>query len=157
MMAVMNNWDLKNVNNSVYSDKANDRQIFLVNDIGASFGTNGLSWTRARSKGNIESFKGSKFITHSTDTEVDFATPKAPTGVLIASVGFTAKDFAMRSGLAWIGNNVPRADAKWMGSLLGQLSHQQLADAFRAGNFPADQIEAYVEIVESRIAELQKL
>jgi hypothetical protein len=157
MMAVMNNWDLKNVNNSVYSDKQNDRQIFLVNDIGASFGTNGLSWTRARSKGNIDSFKGSKFITRTTDTEVDFGTPKAPAGVLIASVGLTAKSFAMRSGLEWIGKNVPREDAKWMGSLLGQLSHQQLTDAFRAGNFPADQIEAYVEIVESRIKELQQL
>jgi hypothetical protein len=157
MMAVMNNWDLKNVNNSVYSDEKNDRQIFLVNDIGATFGTNGLSWTRARSKGNIDSFKGSKFITRMTDTEVDFGTPKAPAGILIASVGLTAKSYAMRSGLDWIGNNVPREDAKWMGSLLGQLSHQQLTDAFRAGNFPADQIEAYVTIVESRIAELQKL
>jgi len=157
MMAVMNNWDLKDVNNSVYSDEKNDRQIFLLNDIGASFGTNGLSWTRARSKGNINSFKGSKFITRTSDTEVDFATPKAPTGILVASVGLTAKSYAMRSGLDWIGNNVPREDAKWMGSLLGQLSHQQLTDAFRAGNFPADQIEAYVEVVESRIKELQQL
>jgi hypothetical protein len=157
MMAVMNNWDLKNDNNSVYSDKDNDRQIFLVNDIGATFGTNGLSWTRARSKGNIDSFKDSKFITRSTDTEVDFGTPKAPAGILVASVGFTAKQFASRSGLNWIGKNVPREDAKWMGSLLGQLTHEQLTDAFRAGNFPEDQIGAYVEIVESRIAELKKL
>ncbi len=157
MMAVMNNWDLKDVNNSVYSEDKNDRQIFMLNDIGATFGTNGLSWTRARSKGNINSFKGSKFITRTTDTEVDFATPKAPTGILVASAGLMAKQYAMRSGLDWIGNNVPREDAKWMGSLLGQLSHQQLTDAFRAGNFPADQIEAYVEVVESRIKELQQL
>jgi len=157
MMAVMNNWDLKDVNNSVYSDEKNDRQIFLLNDIGATFGTNGLSWTRARSKGNINSFKGSKFITRTSETEVDFATPKAPTGILVASAGLTAKSYAMRSGLDWIGNNVPREDAKWMGSLLGQLSHQQLIDAFRAGNFPSDQIQAYVEVVESRIKELQQL
>jgi hypothetical protein len=44
-----------------------------------------------------------------------------------------------------------------MGSLLGQLTHAQLVDAFRAGNFPAEDIDSYVSIVESRIAELQKL
>lgn len=157
MMAVMNNWDLKDVNNSVYSVEGSDKQLFLCNDIGASFGTNGLSWTRARSKGNINSFKGSKFITHMSDAEVDFATPKRPTGLLIATAGATAKEFSMRSGLDWIGNNIPRQDARWMGHMLGQLSHQQLVDAFRAGHFPPDQIDAYVEVVESRINELKAL
>jgi hypothetical protein len=157
MMAVMNNWDLKDENNSVYYDKKTDRQVFLINDVGATFGANGLGFSRARSKGNIDSFKGSKFITRSTDTEVDFATPKAPAGVLIASFGFSAKQYASRAGLDWIGNNIPRADARWMGSLLSQLTHEQLTDAFRAGNFPADQIDAYVEIIESRIQELKHL
>ena len=133
MMAVMNNWDLKDANNSVYSDKANGSQIFLVNDVGATFGANGLGWTRARSKGNIASFRGSKFVTRLTDTEVDFATPKAPTGILLATAGTSIKSYVMRSGLDWIGDHIPRADARWMGALLGQLTHEQLVDAFRAG------------------------
>jgi hypothetical protein len=112
----------------------------------------------ARSKGNIGTFEGSKFIERETDTEVDFATPKAPTARLIETGGVPeAKDFSMRVGLEWIGKNVPRRDAKWMGSLLSQLSHQQLVDAFRAGHFPPDQIDAYVQIVESRIRELAAL
>lgn len=157
MMAVMNNWDLKDVNNSVYSDKTTGSQIFLVNDVGATFGANGVGFTRAGSKGNIKSFKDSKFIKRLTETEVDFSTPKPPTGVLITSLGASAKSYFMRAGLSWIGNNIPRADARWMGTLLGQLSHQQLVDAFRAGDFPADAVASYVGIVESRIAELKKL
>ena len=61
----------------------------------------------------------------------------------------------MRSGMDWIGNNIPRQDAHWVGVLLGQLSHQQLVDAFRAGNFPATEIEIYVKVVERRILDLK--
>jgi hypothetical protein len=158
MMAVMNNWDLKDSNNAVFRDKKSDSDILLVSDIGATFGTNGLSWTVARSKGNIGTFKESKFITRETDTEVDFATPKPPTALLIETGGIPeVKDYAMRKGLDWIGRNVPRADARWMGSLLEQLTHRQLVDAFRAGHFPAEEIDAYVNIVESRIQELKSL
>ena len=157
MMAVMNNWDLKDVNNAVFLDAKTGREIFLASDIGATFGTNGLSWTKARSKGNISSFKNSRFILRASDTELDFATPRPPTAVLVETAGFSAKEYANRSGLNWIGNNIPRADARWIGSLLKQLTHQQLVDAFRAGNFPPDQIDAYVEVVESRIQELSQL
>jgi len=158
MMAVMNNWDLKDVNNAVFRDKKAGEDILLVSDVGATFGTNGLSWTVARSKGNIGTFKESKFITHATDKDVDFATPKPPTARLIETGGIPeTRDYASRVGFEWIGHDVPRADARWMGSLLGQLSHQQLVDAFRAGHFPDDEIDAYVGIVESRIQELQGL
>ena len=57
----------------------------------------------------------------------------------------------------WIGQDIPREDARWIGSLLGQLSHQQLADAFRAGNFPPESIEQYVSVLEDRIAKLKAL
>jgi len=82
MMAVMNNWDLKDVNNAVYSDKSSDRDIFLTSDIGATFGTNGLSWTKDRSKGDVDTFQRSKFITRQSDTTVDFGTPAAPAKIL---------------------------------------------------------------------------
>src|SRR5689334_6680972 len=72
MMAVMNNWDLKDENNSVYSDSRTGRELFLMSDVGATFGTNGLSWTNARSKGNADSFKDSKFIEKTTATTVSF-------------------------------------------------------------------------------------
>lgn len=157
MMAVMNNWDLKDVNNAVFMDKKGNQQIFLVSDVGATFGSNGVSWTKSRSKGNIDSFKSSGFIESTTGSTVSFSTPKKPTGILFASLGTTAKSFAMRKDLDWIGNDIPIQDARWMGGMLGQLSHQQLLDAFRAANFSDDEVKAYVDVVESRITELKKL
>ena len=156
-MAVINNWDLKDVNNAVYEDEKNRRQLFIVSDIGATFGTNKLSWTRAQSKGNVESFKDSKFITRSTDTEVDFATPSAPTALLAETAGFGIVPYAKRSGLNWIGKNIPREDVRWIATLLGQLTHEQLMDAFRAGNFPPDEVAIYVTYLENRIIELKNL
>ena len=35
-MAVMNNWDLKDVNNAVYSEQNSNRAIFLTSDVGAT-------------------------------------------------------------------------------------------------------------------------
>lgn len=157
MMAVMNNWDLKDVNNAVFMDKKRNQQIFLVSDIGATFGSNGVSWSKSRSKGNIDSFKSSGFIQSATSSTVSFSTPKKPTGILLATLGATAKSFAMRKDLDWIGNDIPIQDARWIGGLLSQLSHKQLQDAFRAGNFSDEDVKVYVDVVESRINELKKL
>jgi len=153
MMAVMNNWDLKDENNAVYSNKSSDRDILLTSDIGATFGTNGLSWTKDRSKGDVDTFQKSKFITHQTDGLIDFGTPAAPVPLLAVK----AKQYQIRRDLEWIGKEIPIADARWIGSLLKQLSHQQLVDAFRAGHFPPDEIDEYVAVVEERIQELSKL
>ena len=153
MMAVMNNWDLKDVNNAVYEDQGSNRDLFLTSDIGATFGTNGLSWSKSRSKGDVDTFEKSKFITRSNKSDVDFATPAAPNAILIAR----PNRYQKRRDLEWIGKKIPVDDARWIGSLLKQLSHKQLVDAFRAGGFPAEDIQKYVEIVESRISELAAL
>jgi hypothetical protein len=157
MMAVINNWDLKDVNNAVYTDKATGHQTFLVSDIGATFATNSLQTSRAQDKGNVKNYVGSKFITGTTPTTVNFGTPSAPTGVLVKSGGVLAANYVKRRGYDWIGNDIPREDARWIGSMLGQLTHEQLADAFRAGNFPPDSIDQYVAVLESRIAQLKAL
>ena len=157
MMAVLNNWDLKDVNNAVYSDSKTGQQLFLVSDVGATFGSNGLEFSKERAKGNIDSFKDSKFVTKVTATTVSFGTPSSPTGVLLASFGGSVKSYAMRKNLEWIGRDIPIEDARWIGAELGHLSHKQLVDAFRAGNFPAAAIDDYVAVVENRIAELKHL
>jgi hypothetical protein len=157
MMAVLNNWDLKDVNNAVYTNKKTGHQIFLVSDIGATFATNSLENSRAQDKGNVNNYVNSKFITKTTASTVDFGTPAAPTGALIKSAGFLAPDYVKRRGFEWIGQNIPREDARWIGSMLGQLTHQQLVDAFRAGNFPPESIDQYVSVLEARIAQLKAL
>ncbi len=157
MMAVLNNWDLKDVNNAVFSDDKHDRQIFLVSDIGATFASNDEHVRHDTDKGNLASYEHSKFITKKTDKEVSFGTPMLPAGLLLRQGPVLLGETVRRSALDWIGHDIPIADAKWVGGLLGQLSHAQLEDAFRAGNFPDDQREAFVKIVEDRIAELKAL
>lgn len=157
MMAVLNSWDLKDVNNAVYTDKKSGHQIFLVSDIGATFATNSLETSRAQDKGNVKNYVDSKFITKTTATTVDFGTPGAPTGVLLKTAGVMSRDYFRRRGFEWIGQNIPREDARWVGGMLAQLTHQQLVDAFRAGNFPASSIDQYVSVLETRIAQLKAL
>jgi hypothetical protein len=156
-MAVLNNWDLKDVNNAVYTNKKTGHQIFLVSDIGATFATNSLETSRTQDKGNVNNYVNSKFITRTSATTVDFGTPAAPTGALIKTAGFLTPDYVKRRGFDWIGQNIPREDARWVGSMLGQLTHQQLVDAFRAGNFPPESIDQYVTVLEGRIAQLKAL
>ena len=153
MMALMNNWDLKDSNNAVFEDRRSGEDIFLTSDIGATFGTNGLSWDTNRSKGDVDTFEKSKFITNESAGKVDFATPAAFNPDLVQDV----VQYPMRRGLEWIGKNIPIADARWIGSLLKQLSHQQLVDAFRAGHFPPQDVDTYVSVVEGRIKELAAL
>ena len=157
MMAVMNNWDLKDSNTAVYEARNRQEQFFLVSDLGASFGTTTIQFPSAGSKGDAHNYERSKFITRNDGVVVDFATPSAPTGLLAKSMGFAAMAFVQHQKMDWIGNNIPVPDAHWMGTMLGQLSHKQLVDAFRAGNFPPDVVERYVTVMEDRIHELQGL
>jgi hypothetical protein len=157
MMALLNSWDLKDENNSVYEDKKNDRQIFLVSDTGTAFGRTGLHFTNGPSKDNVGAYVRSRFITKKTATVVSFANPSPSWSLLAETLGFGIKQFLRRQGMLWIGRNIPIQDARWIGGLLGQLSHQQLVDAFRAANYPPDQIDQFVTTVESRIKALNDL
>jgi hypothetical protein len=59
--------------------------------------------------------------------------------------------------MGWVGKHIPRADAKWIGSLLSQLTPDQIHDAFRAAGYSSDQIDAYSQAVLARIKELNDL
>jgi hypothetical protein len=157
MIALVNSWDLKDDNNSVYEDKKNDRQLFLVSDTGSSLGRNGLHFVNSLSKNNLPAYEKSKFITHATADSVDFAAPAPSPSLLLETLGFGIKQYLRREHMLWIGRHIPRKDARWIGSLLGQLSHQQLADAFRAAGYTPDEVEGFTRVVESRIRQLNAL
>ena len=82
LMALINNWDLKDENNSVYEEKAADdaspKLRYAVTDLGSSFGTTGLSWSHSVGKGNLKSYRHSKFIRKVTPEYIDFAVPSRP-------------------------------------------------------------------------------
>lgn len=157
MMAVLNSYDLKSENNAVYSDKKTGGQLYLVSDTGASFGTNSVRMKNVNGKGNVDKYAESKFITHQTDAEVSFGTPAPPTDLLMESGGLLSPLYFKDRGYDWIGDDIPRTDAHWIGSLLGQLTHQQLVDAFRAAQFTPEETTKYVSVLEDRIAQLKAL
>ncbi len=66
-------------------------------------------------------------------------------------------EFARRLGLRWIGRNIPRSDAKWIGKLLALLSRDQIRDAFRAAGYTSDEVEGFTQVVLKRIAALNEL
>ena len=157
MMALINNWDLKDVNNTVYEEKergeAEPKQIYVVSDLGASFGTTGRSVTRAASKGNLKAYSRSRFIRKVTPTYVDFNVPTRPALIHFVEL----PEFVSRLKLRWIGKRIPRDDARWMGQLLAHLSQTQIREAFRAAGYSTHDVDAFSQVVELRIAELNKL
>ena len=75
LMALINNWDLKDVNNAVYKDKGDSDLVYLVSDLGASFGAPDRSWPAARSKDNLRTYSQSRFIRRSSRRYRRFSNP----------------------------------------------------------------------------------
>ncbi|HTS27651.1 MAG TPA: hypothetical protein VMH81_17375 [Bryobacteraceae bacterium] len=151
MMALINNWDLKDENNAIYQEGS--EQIYMVSDLGASFGTDGRSWPPEKGKGNLESYEKSVFVRHVSDNLVDFRVPARPRWVFLVN----PKEYFRRIGLEWIGHRVPRSDARWMGEVLSHLSKNQIRDAFRAAGYSPAQVEGFSKILEDRIITLTDL
>jgi len=154
MMALLNNWDLKNENNAILEDEKHpDRKKLEVSDLGASFGRAGKSYTDSITKSNPDAYARTKFIEHVHTDYVDFNFPTHPPFLYVFNPFFFFHHFSNR----WIGKHIPRQDAKWIGSLLAQLSPDQIRSAFRAGGYGPDEIEKYSTALQSRIADLNKL
>lgn len=154
MMALLSNWDLRDENNAIYEESGDPgRKLYEVSDVGASFGMNGRSYTNSLSKNNLAAYRRSKFISKTTPEYVDFNFPTHPPVFYV----FYPPLFFGHLRMHWIGKHVPRADVKWVGSLLAQLSPEQIRDAFRAAGYTTAQVEAYAGAVEARIAQIGDL
>jgi hypothetical protein len=155
MMVLLNNWDLTDENNATYDEESNGprQQIFMVSDLGSTFGAGRLTWPLSRARGNLSTYRHSRFITKARPDYVDFQTPARPSFFFLA----TPREFAHKLQLSWIGRRIPRSDAKWLGQLLAQLSPEQIRDAFRAAGYSAQEVECFASVVESRISELRAL
>ena len=152
MMALINNWDLKDINNALYREKNGDL-VYMVSDLGATFGTTRLERSHEKAKGNLESYTKSKFILKADGDFVDFDDPHRPANIIIAN----PHEFVSRLNMEWIGKHIPRADAWWVGHLLAKLSPAQIRDAFRSAGYSPEDVEGFAGILESRIAELNSL
>ncbi len=153
LMALINDWDLKDDNNEMLEDKKSGGTVYFVKDLGASFGATSYHLSQEKAKGNLDQYARSRFITHTSDDSVSFATPGPPPLFEL----FLPRDLVRRWRMQRIARNIPREDAKWIGGILGQLSASQIADAFRAAGYSDAEVDGFTKVVEKRIADLNAL
>jgi len=191
MMALINNWDLKTVNNKIYGSKqdhgqqgeetptAQDQEKklgdgneaarsgdggavdgnadhadvhYVVSDLGASFGRTGAFFSR--SKGRVKDYRRDKFIRATTPETVDFVMRLRPGGLIrFIKPGYSRQRLAMTGTV----ENIPRADAKWIGAQLARLTPDQIRSAFASSGFTPKEVDGYLAELNKRIAELNAL
>jgi hypothetical protein len=150
MMAVINNWDLKEINNDVY-DKSGAEGRYVISDLGASLGRTGNNF--ARSKGVMKDYAETKFISKVTPEYVDFVFHSRPFFLTI----FNFPNYFSRTKMESVAKHIPIADARWLGNRLGHFSPEQIRDCFRAAGFSPAEVEGYSRVVIQRIEALKKL
>ena len=141
MMAMINNWDLKDSNNVIIQvgNNGNAELRYIISDLGATFGhasTTPLLWRLTRSRNNPSKYAETKFLEKVKGNRVVLHFGGKNRGLM--------KDITVR-------------DAEWLSTLLSQLSDQQLRDAFRAANYRTDQINLLAREVRERSNELREL
>lgn len=141
MMALINNWDLKDSNNviiQVPTNRGNELR-YVISDLGATFGhasTTPIFWRLTRSRNNPKNYAKSEFLEKVKGNRVVLHFGGKNRGLM--------KDISVD-------------DAVWLGGWLSQLSDQQIRDAFRAANYTPSQIDLLTRTVRTRTSELVSL
>jgi hypothetical protein len=135
MMAMLNNWDLKDENNVILLQDG--RHHYVVSDLGASFGRLAKeSQSRSgRTVGDPSDYAESVFIRGVNDGVIDFAY----TGM----ADHLIKGIKVEHG-------------RWLADLLLQLSDRQILDAFRAANYSDEKAAIYAKAFRARIDALDR-
>lgn len=138
MMAMFNNWDIKDENTAILMDKDADEQYYIISDLGATFGklskvSGGKS---GRSVNKPEQYADAKFIKQVRDgvIELDYR---------------GKQDYLIKGG-------IKVEYGRWLADLLMQLSDRQIEDAFRAANYDAEDIKMLAQAFKARINELDE-
>jgi hypothetical protein len=149
MMSLLNNWDLKQINNAIYA--VDGEHHYAISDGGATFGNTGSVMTR--SKGIPKDYEESKFIAKITPDFVDFVLHSRPFFLGV----FSASRYEERTRMEKITRHIPRADARWLGQRLSMLTEDQIRDGFRAAGYDAADVETLTRTFRLRIAALEAL
>lgn len=157
LMILLNNFDARKGNNHIlYTDTPAGREArYVVTDLGATLGRAGGLGGR-RVKNDLEAFLSTKFVRGVDDDVVEFDFDTRPRGFGHFSVlhpkyyrGEVKKEAAMRG--------IPVEHAAWVGSLLSQLTDDQLRAAFRAAGYTESVTGGYVRALRERIEQLTRL
>ena len=131
LMVMINNWDMKDDNNEILAmrgDTTGEAPLrYIISDLGASFGKTGGFLSRNRN--NPDSYQKSVFIKKVNGDVIDFS--------------YSGKNQKLFEGLTV-------ADAAWLSAWLKRLSDDQIRDAFRAANYPAEDVETLTTAFRAR-------
>jgi hypothetical protein len=129
---VLNNWDLKDSQNRIYTsvDRATQpARRFVVQDLGAALGR--TAWPTGN-RNDIDGFESQN---------------------LIASVGDGVITFDYHGRHRELLEGITPDDVAWVCGLLSRITDKQWADAFRAAAYPPDVAARYIAKLKSKIAE----
>jgi hypothetical protein len=135
MMVLVNNWDLKASQNSIYrtQDDANElADLYVVKDLGASLGKTG--WLFPGTRNDLEGFEEEGFISQVNGNRVTF-------------------DYKGGWREPQVLAGVAPGDVEWICALLARLTPQQWNEAFRAGGYSAEETARYVKRLRQKVAE----
>ena len=131
---LVNNWDSKEENNTVlgmYDENGEVQEWYTVADWGGSFGKTGSVFSHT--KWDQEDFGKQRFVEGVSGNSV--------------RLHYSGKMSGHRS--------VPLEHARWFSGLIGQLTQDQLRDAFKAAGASQSEIEGFTRHLRSKISELK--
>jgi hypothetical protein len=156
MMVLLNNWDVFKKNNRVLHDKDTGEDHYTVTDLGATMGA-AAGIGGGRSKNNAQDYQRKRLVKKVENGNVKFDYDVRPKGFgRLLSVVAPPLYFRQRKATKTV-QKVPVEHAAWMGSVLGQLSDDQLRDSLRAAGYDRATQEAYLRAIRGRINELNQL
>ncbi len=159
LMVLLGNYDTRVANNKILtaaSDAGTLEARYVATDVGATLGkVGGLGGKR--SKNSLEDFRSSKFITGVENGFVQFDYSTKPKGMGKFASFFKPSYRSSQAKKERAMKTITVANARWMGSVLSQLSDEQLRDAFRSAGYDTATMEGFIKVIRNRIAELNAL
>jgi hypothetical protein len=136
LMALLNNWDTKRGNHSIFQVTAPDGQLedwYLISDYGSTFGRMGPpALFPSRNRWNLAAYQKERFLDGVDDEYLHL---------------HHAGDVRIRK--------VPIQHARWFAELSSQLSLDQVRRAFEASGASTDEVEGFSTRVMEKLKELQ--
>jgi hypothetical protein len=135
MMAMFNNWDIKDENTAILKD--GDAHYYIISDLGATFGKlpEESGEKTGRSVNKPEQYAQTKFIKQVREGVIELDYRGAADSII---------------------KTVKVEHGRWLADLLLQLSDKQIEDAFRAANYEADEVRLLAQAFKARIRELDE-
>jgi hypothetical protein len=132
LMAMLNNSDLKPEQNAIFEvtgARGGRRRVFVIMDLGQSFGATGI---HNPPRGDATAFEKHGFIERITADRVDF------------------EHHGLRAELF---DQITIDDVQWMCRRLARLTDKQWRDAFRAANYHPTESTRFITRMKAKIAQ----